>query len=616
LRELARTCVLVAALAATSAAGQTLSSPLVAFDAERLRLSASATDSLLVDSGRVLSEGGYRLSLLVNYERGILVLEGSDGDTRSIIRYRTSGWLMGAWSPVDRLELSARLPVIIHQGGNGAQTLAGVSEPSSSGLGTPEIGARYSLLRREEGAPVSLAVGLDVGLPGGRASAFGRQEHWAGFQFSPRVSLGREVGMFALGASVGARVRSKEVEPGRDVGTELEQGLMVATRGDGLRGELALQVAESLVHPDVAVELLGGVRLPIGGGFELNALAGHGFTDIPGTPAWRAGLGIAWAHNPPPEDACQGGRKHSPEQCPDNDDDGDSVPNKSDRCPLEAGAPDNAGCPDQDSDGDGVVDREDRCPNEAGTADNGGCPAPDSDGDGVPDATDKCPEEKGSAENQGCPPPPDTDGDGVPDANDKCPEEKGTEENQGCPAEKDADGDGVPDATDRCPEEKGTAENQGCPPAPDSDGDGVPDATDRCPKEPGVPGRQGCPEPAAPPAKEAPLSLADQKIVFPVGVSEIQGEEARKLDEIAALLKSRPAVSVRIEGHTDNTGPEELNRSLSQERANAVRAYLIQRGIAGSRLEARGYGPSRPVASNDTPEGRSENRRVEFIVTQ
>ncbi|WP_245767187.1 OmpA family protein [Stigmatella erecta] len=497
MRELAWTCVLAAALVATRAAGQTLSSPLVAFDAERLQLSAAATDSLLVDSGRLLSEGSYRLSLLANYERGILVLEGSDGESRSILHYRTSAWLMGAWSPVERLELSIRLPVILSQGGHGAETLEGVAEPASSGLGTPEVGGRYSLLRREEGAPVSLAVGFGVGLPGGRASAFGRQEHWAGFQLSPRVSLGREVGRFALGASVGARVRATEAEPGRDVGTELEQGLVVATRGDGLRGELALQVAESLVHPDVAVELLGGVRLPIGHGFELNALAGHGFTDIPGTPSWRAGVGIAWAHHPPLGDVCQGGRKHTPAQCPGNDEDGDSVPNKEDRCPLEAGAPDNRGCPDRDSDGDGVVDR-----------------------------------------------------------------------------------------------------------------------LDRCLKEPGVQGRQGCPEPVSPSVREERLSLADRKIIFQVGLAEIQGDGARILDEVAELLKSRPDVSLRIEGHTDNTGPEQLNRSLSQERADAVRAYLIQRGIAGSRLEARGYGPSRPIASNDTQEGQSENRRVEFILTK
>ncbi|MFY0523620.1 kelch repeat-containing protein [Archangium gephyra] len=474
-RELARTCVLVTALAATSVSGQTPSSPVVAFDVERLRLSAAATDSLLVDSGRLLPVGGYRLGLLTHYERGILVLRGSDGYDRSLLQYRTSAWLMGAWSPAERLELSARLPVIISQGGHGVELLAGVSRASSSGLGTPEVGGRYALLRREEGAPVSLAVGLDVGLPGGSASAFGRQEHWAGFQFWPRVSLGREVGMFVLGASVGARVKSKEVQPGRDVGTELEQALVVATRGSGLRGELALQVAESLVHPDVAVELLGGVRLPIGHGFEVSALAGRGFTDIPGTPSWRAGVGIAWAPPPPPEDVCQNGRKHMPEQCPDSDDDGDSVPNKADRCPLEVGSPDDEGCPKRDP--------------------------------------------------------------------------------------------------------------------------------------------EVAPEPVSPPVKEERLSLAGRKIVFAVGLAEIQGDGARILDEIAGLLKSRPEVSLRIEGHTDNSGQERLNLTLSQERANGVRAYLIQRGIAGTRLEARGYGPSRPIASNATPEGRSENRRVEFIIT-
>ncbi|QSQ17707.1 kelch repeat-containing protein [Myxococcus landrumensis] len=571
-RNRGRAGALAVALVATSAVGQTLSSPLVAFDAERLGLSASATDSLMVETGRVLSEGGYRLSLLAGYERGILILEGNDGSSRSILHYRTSAWLQGAWSPVDRLEVSARLPVILSQGGHGAGLYAGVSEPSSSGLGTPEVGARYSLMRREDGAPLSLAVGLEVGLPGGRASAFGRQEQWAGLQFSPSVSLGREVGMFALGASVGARVRSKEVEPGRDVGTELEQSVVVATRGKGLRGELALQVAESLVHPDVAVELLGGVRLPIGSGFELNALAGHGFTDIPGTPSWRVGAGIAWAHEP--------------EQKPDSDSDGDSVPDKKDRCPREAGVPENEGCPDQDSDGDGVVDRLDRCPNEAGSAESQGCPAPDEDGDGVPDAKDQCPKEKGTAEHEGCPAPvKDSDGDGVPDDEDKCPKEKGTTEHQGCPAPvKDSDGDGVPDDEDKCPKEKGTVESQGCP------------------------------EPVKSPAPEEKLSLSGRRVTFPVGLSVIEGEGARVLDEVVEMLKSRPDVAIRVEGHTDNTGPETLNRELSQSRAEAVRAYLIQRGIDGSRLEARGYGPSRPVASNDTPEGRSENRRVDFVI--
>ena len=538
---------LLATAVAPAAFGQSISSPLRPLDLERLRFTPAATDSMLVDTGNVLPEGGYRLLLMVNYERGILLLKGSDGAERSILHYRTAGWLAGAWSPVDRLELSAKLPVIISQGGHGADTLAGVTAPQSYGLGTPELGARYALLRREDGDPVFLGLGLDVGLPGGTADAFGRQQGWAGFQVAPRVAVSREVGPLALGASAGVRIRSREVEPGRDVGTELEQGLVVATRGEGLRGEIALEAAESLVESDVALELLGGLRLPVGLGFEAFALAGHGFTDIPGTPSFRLAAGIAWANKPSPrEDKCQSGRSHTPEECPDQDDDGDSVKNRDDRCPLEAGSVDNAGCPDKDSDGDGVVDREDKCASVAGSPRHQGCPPPDSDGDSVADDEDGCPQEAGPASNRGCP----------------VREE--------------------PKPVEPKPEEPKPVEPK--------------------PEEPKTP-------------VEETKSPLDHRVQFPVGQAEFQEEERRQLDAIADYLKANPKLTVRIEGHTDNTGPEELNRTLSQQRAERVRAYLIQRGVAGNRLEAKGYGPTRPLMSNDTPEGLTANRRVEFVVT-
>lgn len=514
LRTKARSWALTALIAsiAPNALAQSTTGALVPIDLERLRFTPAATDSMLVDTGHVLPEGAYRLMLMAGYERGILLLKGSDGQERSIIDYRVSGWLAGAWSPIDNLELSARLPVIIHQGGSGANSLVGISAPDAFGLGTPELGARYALLRREDGAPVFLSLGLDVGTPGGTAGAFGRQQGWAGLQVAPRVAISRELGPVVLGANAGVRIRSTENEPGRDYGTELEQGIVVATRGKGLRAEIALQAAQSLVEPDLALELLGGVRLPVGGGFEAFAIAGHGFTDIPGTPSIRAAAGIAWAHQPPArEDVCRSGRSHTPEQCPALDDDGDTVPNGQDRCPLEAGPPENDGCPDTDSDGDGVVDREDACPNEAGVAAHRGCPEPKPE-----------------------PAPP--------------------------------------------------------PPAPE-------------------------PAPQAP-TTEAPTRLpTEHHVQFPVGQSTLSDSERRNLDAVADYMKAHPAVSLRIEGHTDNTGPDELNRTLSQERADAVRQYLIQQGIENSRLVAKGYGPDRPIASNDTPEGRSANRRVEFVTS-
>ncbi|MCY1030785.1 OmpA family protein [Corallococcus sp. BB11-1] len=577
---------LLATAVAPAAFGQT-TGPLVPLDLERLRFTPAGTDSMLVDTGNVLPEGGYRLLLMAHHERGILLLKGSDGLERSIIHYRTSGWLAGAWSPIQNLELSAKLPVIIHQAGSGAGSLVGVSEPKSFGLGTPELGARYALLRREDGDPVFLGLGLDIGIPGGTADAFGRQQGWAGFQFAPRVAVSREVGPVVLGANAGVRIRSREVEPGRDVGTELEQGVVVATRGEGLRAEVALQAAESLVESDFALELLGGLRLPLGGsGFEAFAIGGHGFTDIPGTPSFRIAGGIAYAHKPPREDKCQSGRSHTPAECPDQDDDGDSVRNGQDKCPLEAGSVENGGCPDTDSDGDGVVDREDKCSSEKGLPRYQGCPAPDADKDGVPDDEDKCPQEAGTPENGGCPATvTDTDKDGVPDGEDACPNEAGTAENRGCPVkdtDKDKDKDGVPDGEDACPNQAGTAENRGCPA-----------------EEP-------------PPAKPTKSPL-EHHVRFPSGLAEFQEDEQRQLDAIADYLKANPQLTIRVEGHTDNSGPDELNRTLSQQRAERVRAYLIQKGIAGSRMEAKGFGPDRPLATNDTPEGKSENRRVQFV---
>ncbi|SFF32874.1 OmpA family protein [Fontimonas thermophila] len=95
--------------------------------------------------------------------------------------------------------------------------------------------------------------------------------------------------------------------------------------------------------------------------------------------------------------------------------------------------------------------------------------------------------------------------------------------------------------------------------------------------------------------------------------SAVLTEASRKiLDEVAESLKNQPNVRVEIGGHTDSIGNDAYNHILSQQRAEAVRQYLISRGVSGDRLVAMGYGEFRPVASNETPEGREQNRRVEF----
>jgi outer membrane protein OmpA-like peptidoglycan-associated protein len=233
-------------------------------------------------------------------------------------------------------------------------------------------------------------------------------------------------------------------------------------------------------------------------------------------------------------------------------------------------------------------------------------PPVDTDGDGLPDSVDRCPTVKGSAENGGCP-FADTDQDGVPDVDDRCPTVPGSPALRGCP---DADQDGVPDIDDKCPQLAGPAQFGGCP---DTDHDGIPDIDDKCPLVPGEPALGGCPAYKQVELKNDRLQIKE-KIFFYHGSAKIEDRSDALLDEVAQLLKDRPDLRVRVEGHTDTSGKEPRNVALSQARAGAVRDYLTARGVAAERLDAKGYGSSRPIDSNKTLNGRENNRRVEFVV--
>ncbi len=175
----------------------------------------------------------------------------------------------------------------------------------------------------------------------------------------------------------------------------------------------------------------------------------------------------------------------------------------------------------------------------------------------------------------------------------------------------DSDGDGVPDDRDLCPGTLAGAavDARGCAlPPPDSDGDGVADTSDACPDTPrGLQvDARGCA------IKAQVLVLRDVNFEFNKAV--LTGDARTTLDGIAAGLRGQPTMEVRIEGHTDAIGTDVYNLRLSKARAEAVRTYLMQRGIATTRMSAEGLGESRPVADNDTDEGRAMNRRVEFKV--
>ena len=255
----------------------------------------------------------------------------------------------------------------------------------------------------------------------------------------------------------------------------------------------------------------------------------------------------------------------------------------------------------KDTDKDGIPDNKDACPEVAGLKEFNGCP--DTDGDGIPDKDDACPQVKGLKEFNGC---PDTDGDGIPDKDDACPEVAGPKEFNGCP---DTDGDGIPDKDDKCPDVAGPAENGGCP-WPDTDGDGVLDKDDLCPEVAGPASNKGCPEPNDDDQKR--LNQYAKTILFDTGKATIKFESAEILNQIINVLKKYPNSRFRIEGHTDSTGKKQKNIELSQNRADAVKIYLIQGGIASERLESKGYGPEKPIASNKNKKGRALNRRVEI----
>lgn len=216
------------------------------------------------------------------------------------------------------------------------------------------------------------------------------------------------------------------------------------------------------------------------------------------------------------------------------------------------------------------------------------------------------------------PPPPapvDTDGDGIVDPSDECPAEPGPAPT-GCPP-KDTDKDGFVDPEDKCPDQPGIAPD-GCPDL-DPDKDGVLDPNDKCPTEPetknGFEDSDGCPDELPEEIKKFSGVIAG--INFEFAKANIRADSRPVLDNAVKVLKEFPSVRIEISGHTDNVGTDEVNKKLSQERADSVKAYLVERGVEADRITTRGAGPDEPVADNKTPAGRQKNRRIEFkILTQ
>jgi len=356
-------------------------------------------------------------------------------------------------------------------------------------------------------------------------------------------------------------------------------------RFDALSGKLSALHEPLYITGMTTIRTSTGVILSLGGRFRLTSQKIQSYFNNSETmyitgrlePLWKAFLQFSWSGGAIAKDR-----------------DNDQIIDKNDACPDVAedidAFQDDDGCPDIDNDNDKIPDTHDACPNLAedmdGFQDEDGCPDYDNDNDLIPDSLDACP--------------------GLPEDKD------GFKDADGCP-DLDNDEDGVPDSIDKCPtvveDHDDFEDTDGCPDF-DNDMDAVPDSIDKCPDAAGNAMNDGCPDQKAKEIRFGRLILPG--VHFEAGSAEIAESSISELDRLIKSLEDWPEITIEIQCHTDNTIPQKKSLQISKQRADALCAYLVQKGIAPSRLKAVGKGSLNPIADNAAVEGRQLNDRVEI----
>ena len=520
--------------------------------------------------------GGFQI--LASYGKNPLTFVDSTGNfpDHKVIADQLSIDVVGGIRFLERFSVGLAVPVFAVNEGQ-EQGFLNFDPVSGPALGDIRLSAKVGILLRErEEDGFGLAVELMGGFPTATKDAFVGD----GFTFTPALVADLRIGPVLLAANLGAHVRNNAYLPfGTTIGTEFIWRFGVGF--DAIPDVLTLigEVYGSSHNYSQAnatyLEGLLGARVGLGEtGLGLTIGAGHAFTRGYGSVSYRIFGGISYATPPV-----------------------------------------------RDQDGDGIYDDVDACvtvpEDKDGFQDEDGCPEADNDNDSIPDTTDKCPnvaeDFDGFEDLDGCP-DPDNDDDGIIDANDKCPGDPedmdGFEDDDGCP-DPDNDKDGIGDAADQCPNEPEDKDNfqdeDGCP-DPDNDNDGILDIDDDCPNDPtnkcGV--------------QINPCEIViTEKIFFEYDKDVIKPESYAIIEAVTSVVLSRDWIEeLQVEGHTDSDGPDDYNLELSQRRAEAVMRYMTDKGVTPGRLTAKGYGETKPIATNKTKGGRAKNRRVQFIITK
>ncbi len=536
-------------------------------DVQRFHPSFDTLGGFQVESTRTLELWHPAFGLHFNYANRPLVLYSQAEDGRAF-----EGALVGDLFGMDLqaalglryVDIGLTIPVTLAMVQKTDAPVAGYPDYDRyTGFGDIRIAAKGRFLDPEK-LPVGLALILPLSIPTGNAAIFNGM--W-GYTFNPMVLVETRPGKFHAALNMGPYLTVTNIYLDRDdnvvarTGPEwrmaLWAGYRVAEPVD-VHGELLMAFGMG-GEPDATrnpVEWRLGARIYPVSSLSIDLGLGSGMSPGMGAPAFRFLFGASF----------------TPSVAKDSD--RDRVPDKRDQCP------------DEPEDRDKYEDQD-------------GCPDPDNDNDGVADAADQCPDELETL--------------------------NGFEDGDGCADENpDNDGDGMSNAADLCPDEAedvdGFEDSDGCP-DPDNDGDGVADAADRCPDAAevfnGVDDGDGC-------ADEGGLVLLDlaageiklqQPLNFLSKKAVLEDDARAVLDAVASVMVARPdLLTVEVQVHTDDVGDPDFNLRFSDARAQIIRLYLAEKGVAEGRLTAKGYGESQPLVEGTSDDARAANRRVQFVI--